>query len=154
MHDSMQQDYLQAQAALAEDRKDDARKWLKRMMARDEADPRTIETLGDFARLRGEAEKADKLYRQLDAFENPQTRGIGKFNRAYLHLGQDDPEGAKPLFVEAIALFREARATDRTVASLSGWGHVQLSLGEFREAEAAFRQALQMAVAGVSVRGT
>jgi len=147
MSDDVQQqrDYEEAQYALAEGDVDTARDCLKRMLRRAPNDPGTLELSGDFARMRGEFVKAEKLYQKMTEVSNdPSVRGVSLLNRGLLYDQQGDPRKAKPMFLQAAEVFQQLTQSDRRMYALTSLGNVYMLMGELRDAESAFQQALEV----------
>jgi predicted Zn-dependent protease len=115
-NDSIQADYDEAMQALAEDDMDAARVCLRRLLKSYPDDHRTVELSGDFARLRGEYDKADKLYQRMPTLcKDKEVLALSLVSRGILYAEQDRREEACNLFRKAIPIYRELDDAHRLI---------------------------------------
>lgn len=144
--DQMQADYEAAMEALSDDDTDAARDCLRRMMKCNPDDHRTVELSGDFARLRGDYDKADAFYMRLPSLSDDKAvLAVSLVSRGILYAEQDMRDEACDLFRQAIELYRGMGDTQRTIAATGNLADTLVEAGRLAEAADAFQSALELA---------
>ena len=151
VNDSIQADYDEAMQALADEEMDAARACLRRMLKSHPDDHRTLELSGDFARLRGEFDKADKLYQRMTtASDSKEVLALSLISRGILCAEQDRRDDACDLFRKAIPIYRELGETSRLINACGSLGDTLLEAGHLKESADAYREGLTVAKAEFS----
>lgn len=144
--DQMQADYEAAMEALSDEDMDTARDCLRRMMKRNPDDPRTVELSGDFARLRGDYEKADAFYMRLPTLSGDKAvLAVSLLSRGILYAEQGKRDEACDLLRQAIELYRQIGDAQRMIAATGNLADTLLEAGRLAEAAEAFQSALELA---------
>lgn len=145
--DAMQEDYESALDALADENMDAARECLSRMLDRDADDPRSLEVSGDFARLRGDVKKAERLYgRMAEVSDEPRWLAASLMSRGYLAVELEQRSAARECFEQAIPIFSQLGETELCSQLLASLGTVHEESGDFKQARQAYQQSLAIAL--------
>lgn len=143
--DEVQEDYETALGFLTEGDIDSARPCLRRMMRKAPNDLRTVELSGDFARFRGEHEKADQLYRQLITLSDDlDVLAISLMNRGTNYESQGKRTEASEMYTQAIDAYQELGDYEGLVSVYSQLGILQVESGQLQSAATTFAEALKV----------
>ncbi len=143
--DEVQADYESALAFLMDGDIDSARPCLRRMMKKAPDDLRTLELSGDFARFRGEYDKADGLYRQLVTISDDlDVLAISLMNRGTNYEMQGKRAEAADMYNQAIEAYKQMDDSEGLVSVYSQLGILQMESGQLKSAAATFADALQV----------
>ncbi len=143
--DEVQADYESALEFLMEGDIDSARPCLRRMMKKAPDDLRTVELSGDFARFRGEHEKADQLYRRLVTLSDDlDVLAISLMNRGTNYEVQGKRAEASDMYTQAIAAYQEMEDLEGLVAAYSQLGILQMEGGHLKSAAEIFSEGLKV----------
>lgn len=143
--DEVQADYESALELLMEGDIDSARPYLRRMMKKAPDDLRTIELSGDFARFRGEHEKADQLYRRLVTLSDDlDVLAISLMNRGTNYEAQGKRAEAADMYTQAIDAYQEMEDFEGLVSAHSQLGILQMESGLLKLAAESFSLALKV----------
>lgn len=143
--DEIQADYESALDFLMEGDIDSARPCLRRMMKKAPNDLRTVEVSGDFARFRGEHEKADQLYRQLVTMSDDlDVLAISLMNRGTNYEVQGKRAEAADMYTQSIDAYQEIGDYEGLVSVYSQLGILQMESGQLKVAAKTFADALEL----------
>jgi len=143
--DEIQADYESALEFLEEGELDRARPCLRRMMKAAPDDLRTVELSGDFARFRGEHEKADQLYRRLVTLSDElSVLAISLMNRGTNYELQGKRVEATQMYTQAIDAYYEMGDTEGLLCGFSQLGILQTESGHLKAAVSTFTKALAL----------
>jgi tetratricopeptide (TPR) repeat protein len=143
--DEIQADYETALEFMAEGDIESARPCLRRMMKKAPNDLRTVELSGDFARFRGEYDKADQLYRQLVTLSDDlDVLAISLMNRGTNYEAQGKRAEATDMYTQAIAAYQQIGDTEGLVSVYSQLGILQMESGQLKSAAESFSEALKV----------
>jgi tetratricopeptide (TPR) repeat protein len=141
----VQEDYESALTFLMEGDIDSARPCLRRMMKKAPDDLRTIELSGDFARFRGDHDKADQLYRQLVTISDQlDVLAISLMNRGTNYEMQGKRAEAADMYTQAIDAYQEMGDSEGLVSAYSQLGILQMESAQLKSAAATFAEALKV----------
>lgn len=143
--DEIQVDYESALEFLEEGEIDLARPCLRRMMKAAPEDLRTVELSGDFARFRGEYEKADQLYRRLVTLSDElNVLAISLMNRGTNYELQGKRAQATEMYMQAIDAYCEMGDEEGLLCGYSQLGILQTESGHLKVAASTFSKALDL----------
>lgn len=143
--EEVQADYASAIEFLMEGDIDSARPCLRRMMKKAPADLRTIELSGDFARFRGDHEKADQFYRQLVTLSDDlDVLAISLMNRGVNYEVQGKRDEAADMYTQAVDVYQAMDDKVGLVSVYSQLGILQMESGQLKSAAATFGDALEL----------
>lgn len=148
IEDEIQQQYELGSSYLVEGDVDSARPCLRTLMKIAPEDVRTIELSGDFARHRGDHEKADKFYRQLVMLsDDAEVLAISLMNRGVNYQVQDRNDEAAEMYTQAIDVYKQMEDNDGLVSCYSQLGALYAEGGKLRQALGLFESALELVIA-------
>jgi tetratricopeptide (TPR) repeat protein len=148
IEDDIQEQYESGAAYLIEGDIESARPCLRKLMKIAPDDVRTIELSGDFARHRGDYDKADKFYRQLVTISDDlEVLAISLMNRGVNYQAQDLNDEAAQMYTQAIDAYKRLEDNEGLVSCYSQLGTLYTDSGKLRPALALFESALELFIA-------